>query len=217
MKNQHTVIEAFSEMAPEYERKVNNELQRFWGLSYYGFIDNLIDMTPLDDEDWILDVATGTSVIPMRLIERGKTKGKIFGVDITQAMLMGGKKKLELRGAKDLVRLTCGSALCMPFQSNRFDTILCGLASHHMDVDILLAEISRVLKPGGRLTIADVGGSPIWQYPVISTLIRTATYFYFLCTEGAARASSKSSTRMPSTWALPCISQRGTWNNATSG
>ncbi len=79
----------------------------------------------------------------------------------------------------------------MPYRNNLFDVILCGLATHHLNVPVVLAEMHRVLKNNGRLTIADVGGSTLWRNPLIKVLIRTATFIYFWPKEGYARAKSE--------------------------
>ncbi len=192
MGDERAIIEAFTELSPRYEQVVDGELNKFWGWSYAGFIDNLIDLSHITDEDVVLDVATGTAVVPRRLLEKGKTKGKIYGLDITPAMLDKAAQKIKANGSTSLIELTCGSAMAMPYQDGSFDIIVCGLATHHLDVPAVLGEMKRVLKAGGRLTIADVGGSPAWRLPVISHLIRLATFLYFLPKEGFARAHSES-------------------------
>jgi hypothetical protein len=55
-----------------------------------------------------------------------------------------------------------------------------------------LNEMSRLLRPGGRLTIADVGGASSWRQPPVSWAIRSATFLYFLPKEGYARARAES-------------------------
>lgn len=192
MGNRSVIVQAFTEMAPRYEQTVDGELQRFWGWSYAGFVENLIDLTPLREEDAVLDVATGTAVIPLKLVRGGKHTGRIVGLDITLAMLRKGRQKIEARGEPSPISLTCASAMSMPYGNGSFDVALCGLATHHLDVAVLLAEMSRVLRSGGRLTIADVSGSPAWRLPVVNTLIRIAAFLYFLPREGFARARSES-------------------------
>ena len=188
MSTHHDIVGAFSEIASHYERVVDGELRRFWGWSYEGFIDNLIRLTPLNEQDRVLDVATGTSVIPLKLTARSQYSGQITGLDITYAMLAQGKKKISARDAHHQITLVCANALAMPFRSGLYDVVVCGLATHHLDVGVLLDEIYRLLRPGGRLTIADVGGSTVWRQPMIGSLIRAATFLYFLPKEGAARA-----------------------------
>jgi ubiquinone/menaquinone biosynthesis C-methylase UbiE len=191
MSDKRLIIEAFTELAPRYERVVDRELQKFWGWSYEGFIENLINVTPFREADLILDVATGTAVIPLKLTHRGKAEGAIVGLDITLAMLEKAKQKINSNGRTSCISLACGSAMAMPFRNGLFDVIVCGLATHHLDVPVVLAEMHRVLKDSGKLTIADVGGASAWRLPMINALIRIATFLYFLPKEGYARARSE--------------------------
>jgi ubiquinone/menaquinone biosynthesis C-methylase UbiE len=188
MDDNRTIIKAFTDMAPKYEQVVDNELKNFWGWSYNNFVDNLLELTPIHDEDIILDVATGTAVIPLKLTKRGGRIHQIIGLDITFAMLEMAKAKINRNGLVEVINLTCASAMKMPFCSGAFNVILCGLATHHMDVPLLLSEMKRLLKPGGSFTIADAGGSPAWRLPVINLLIRMATFIYFLITQSLPRA-----------------------------
>jgi ubiquinone/menaquinone biosynthesis C-methylase UbiE len=191
MRSNQVIIKAFTELSPRYEQVVDGELKKFWGWSYEGFIDNLINLSDIQNKDIVLDVATGTGVIPLRLSQKGKTDGKIIGLDITQAMLHRAQAKIKEHGTPLPVELTCASAMSMPYKDGYFDAILCGLATHHLDVPVVLAEMYRVLKPGGRLNIADVGGSASWRLPGVNGLIRLATFTYFLPKEGYARAKSE--------------------------
>jgi ubiquinone/menaquinone biosynthesis C-methylase UbiE len=188
MSDKHFIVDAFSEIASHYEQVVDGELQRFWGWSYDGFIENLIRLTPLGENDRVLDVASGTAVIPLKLVAQAKTRGQITGLDITYAMLKKGKQKVDQHGASGLISLVCGNAMAMPFRDELFDVIVCGLATHHLNVPVLLAEMQRLLRPGGRITIADVGGASAWHTPLASAAIRSATFLYFLPKEGYARA-----------------------------
>ncbi len=192
MTAKDNLIEAFTELAPRYEEVVDDELRKFWGWSYGRFVEKLIEFTPIRKNDVILDVATGTAVIPLRLTEHHGSWGQIVGLDITLNMLKNGKKKIEAEKAPPNIDLTCATAMAMPFNRNSFDIVICGLAAHHMGVRQLLSEINRVLKTGGRLTIADVGGSPLWRFPGIKALLRIATFLYFLATENITRAWTES-------------------------
>ncbi len=192
MEEKEVVVEAFTELAPRYENVVNHELNKFWGWSYQGFIQFLIENTPISNGELLLDIATGTGVIP-RAVMQANPNCKIVGIDITQAMLKYGKQKLgaELFGKK--VFLTNGDAMWMPYKSSSFNLILCGLATHHMQVDLLTAEIYRILQENGRFSLADVGGSKLWRNPVINFFIRILAYLYFLITENKDRAWAEAS------------------------
>jgi ubiquinone/menaquinone biosynthesis C-methylase UbiE len=188
MKEQEVVIEAFSELAPRYEKVVDNELNRFWGWSYAGFVDRMIELTPISDDDIVLDLATGTSVIPRRLVERVKQAIRIVGLDITARMLKRGKEKIDQDQANKSIHLACGDAMIMPFSNESFNVVMCGLATHHMNVPRMLSEIRRVLKRGGRISLADAGGTRLWHIPLVKGLIRTGAFFYFLAIENFSRA-----------------------------
>ncbi len=192
MEEKEVVVEAFTELAPRYESVVNNELNKFWGWSYQGFINFLIENTSISDGELLLDIATGTGVIP-RAVMQANPNCKIVGIDITQAMLRHGKLKLgeDLFGKK--VFLTTGDAMWMPYATSSFNLIMCGLATHHMQVDQLTAEIYRILKENGRFSLADVGGSKLWRNPVVNFFIKILAYFYFLITENKDRASAEAS------------------------
>ena len=47
MVNKENIIETFTELAPRYEEVVNAELDRFWGWSYVGFVNQLILATSI--------------------------------------------------------------------------------------------------------------------------------------------------------------------------
>jgi ubiquinone/menaquinone biosynthesis C-methylase UbiE len=167
---------------------VDEELQTFWGWSYERFVTVLLESTDIQEGDFVLDVATGTAVIPLEINNQKGIEPRIVGLDITPTMLTLARQKLDGREAYSNITFTCASAMIMPFRKLSFDVAMCGLATHHMDVPTLVSEIGRVLKPRGKLTIADVGGSPLWRLPFINTLIRVAAFLYFLPGHGVSRA-----------------------------
>jgi ubiquinone/menaquinone biosynthesis C-methylase UbiE len=191
MTPEKTIIKAFTEMAPEYESKVDGELQRFWGWSYRAFIEHLIDVTPVKLGDKVLDVATGTGFIPRHLFLNGHSPKQVIALDITFEMLRNGKRLIRSRELESSVHLTCGSGMNLPYRSEYFDLVICGLASHHMRSSNLVPELIRVLKPGGTITIADVGSTPSWNNPIVKVLLRIGAFFYFLQVEGFSRALSE--------------------------
>ncbi len=188
MDNKDHIIETFTELAPRYEEVVNAELNRFWGWSYTGFVNQLIQATPIPDKGRMLDLATGTGVIPIKVTTEGLNKNRIHGLDITMSMLTRAKKKLVTNNIQDRVDLVCASATNIPYASASFDLVTCALATHHMDVKLLLSETCRILCKGGMLSIADVGGSNLWKSPIVKFLLRLAAFVYFLIKENMNRA-----------------------------
>jgi ubiquinone/menaquinone biosynthesis C-methylase UbiE len=192
MEEQEIVVEAFDELAPRYEKVVDSELNRFWGWSYAGFVDRLVEMTPIADGDFILDLATGTSVIPRKLVESVKKEYRVVGLDITARMLRSGQEKIARENAEEKIHLACGDAMVMPFRDGSFNVVLCGLATHHMNAARMLSEINRVLISGGRLSMADAGGSRLWRLPAVKGIIKVAAFLYFLAFENKSRAWAES-------------------------
>ena len=192
MAEQDEIITAFSEMAPRYESLMNSELNRFWGINYKDFVSRLLkDFSPHDDE-LILDIATGTAFIPSYLLGRKVKFRRIIGLDITFGMLMNGKNRLAKSCNENQVPLVCASAHAMPFKHGIYDQAICCLATHHMDAAALLSNINRSLKAGGRLHIADAGGSSKWKNKNIRFFIKIAAFLYFLFSENYSRALAES-------------------------
>jgi ubiquinone/menaquinone biosynthesis C-methylase UbiE len=188
MNNEENIIETFTELAPRYEQVVNLELNRFWGWSYAGFVDQLFQLTPVPAKGRILDLATGTGVIPIKVAAEGVSKSRIHGLDITMSMLARARKKMVSGSLQDRVDLLCASAMDIPYADGSFDLVTCALATHHMDVKLLLSETWRILREQGMLSIADVGGSNLWKLPVVKLLLRIAAFLYFLFKENVNRA-----------------------------
>lgn len=192
MTEQQEIITTFSEMAPRYESLMNSELNRFWGIDYQDFVSRLLkDFSPHADE-LILDIATGTAFIPSYLIDKNVKFSKIIGLDITFGMLMNGKHRMVKSSFDGKAPLVCASAHQMPFQHNTFDQAICCLATHHMDADVLLTNINLSLKEGGKLHIADAGGTSSWKNQFIRLFIKIAAFLYFLFSENYSRAKAES-------------------------
>ena len=193
MEDKTKIIEAFSEMAPRYEQVVDSELNRFWGWSYYGFVNLIIASTPIEPQDIILDVATGTGVIPSLLEKAGHPRNQIHGLDITMSMLIRAKGRSGDQNSHANQNLVCASAMEMPYANSGFSQVICGLATHHMDVKELILESYRILRSGGKLTIGDVGGSNIWKFPGVKFLLRIIAFSYFFLVENKSRAWAEAS------------------------
>jgi ubiquinone/menaquinone biosynthesis C-methylase UbiE len=157
------VLDAFTELAPQYEATMNRELQSFWGISYQEFVDRFIATIPFREGARLLDVATGTAMIPLQVTRRTPGIAYVVGLDITPAMLAHGQENVRSADESSRIRLVCGSGMVMPFGSKSFDVITCGLGMHHMDADQLVRQMKRVLSPSGWLLMADVGAAPIWR------------------------------------------------------
>jgi malonyl-CoA O-methyltransferase len=100
----------------------------------------------------ILDVGCGTGRITVRLLRRGAI---VCGIDITKAMLEKAKKKVLK--FKNRCELKLGSAYQIPYPDAEFDVVVCSLViSHLKNLDKVVGEMARVLKPNGEIVISDM-------------------------------------------------------------
>jgi ubiquinone/menaquinone biosynthesis C-methylase UbiE len=185
MADNGVMLEAFGELAPHYEETVNRELGAFLGLGYQEFVDHLVNQNRIGPDDLVLDVATGTALIPRTLVDKvGVGKG-VVGLDITPAMLQQARQRLATRSAYACIRLVCASAMSLPFAAGFFDVVICGFGTHHMDVPRTLSEMQRVLKPGGKLILADAGLPAFWRSAWWEALLKIGLQGYRLVCRGA--------------------------------
>jgi ubiquinone/menaquinone biosynthesis C-methylase UbiE len=129
--------------------------------------------SPLPGEK-VLDVCCGTGVAVRLALSRVAPGGSVAGLDIDPAMIEVAR---SLARSPDRVTVDwhCASAQAMPFESGTFDLVFCLQGLQFLpDCTAGLAEIRRVMKPGGRLVaivwnaIEYCGG----QYAVVQTLRR---------------------------------------------
>jgi SAM-dependent methyltransferase len=105
------------------------------------------------DTGKILDVACGPGAVTAALAKKAET---VTAFDVTPAMLDQARKRCDAAGLRN-VAFEHGAAETMPFDDAVFDGAVTRLALHHfVDPKVVLAEIFRVLRPGGLLVIADV-------------------------------------------------------------
>lgn len=97
----------------------------------------------------ILDVATGTARMPLALLRHRGFQGRVIGADLSRRMLGIAAYKL---GGEKRTNLILTPAERLPFPDNTFDAVTCLEALEFMSSpDAVLAEIARVLRPGGLL------------------------------------------------------------------
>jgi demethylmenaquinone methyltransferase/2-methoxy-6-polyprenyl-1,4-benzoquinol methylase len=119
-----------------------------------GWKQRLIEMLGLKGNERALDLACGTGDITFSIGER-LPAGDVIGLDITHKMLEIAESKRVERNAKN-VSFQRADIMSMPYADASFDCVSCGYALRNVpDVELALAEIARVLKPGGRFYSLD--------------------------------------------------------------
>ncbi len=97
----------------------------------------------------ILDVASGTAGVALQLAQRGV---RVVGVDLTEEMLRQGHRRVVAAGRGDQVGLVVGRAEQLPFPDGYFDALtFTYLLRYVRDPQATLAELARVLRPGGTM------------------------------------------------------------------
>jgi arsenite methyltransferase len=139
-----------------------------WHSTYRGkFIvwAELLDGLALRGDERVLDVGCGRGAVLMLAAER-VPRGKAVGIDLWRSRDQSGndpeatRRNAEAEGVADRVEIETADMTELPFEDASFDLVVSSLAIHNVHVqggrERALAEAARVLRPGGRLLIADL-------------------------------------------------------------
>lgn len=103
----------------------------------------------------VLDVATGTADVAM-LSARILKPQTIVGIDIADAMLDLGRKKIKAEGLDNIIKLENGNGETINYSDNTFDAITVAFGVRNFQhLDKGLQEMYRVMKPGARLVVLE--------------------------------------------------------------
>lgn len=103
-----------------------------------------------------LEIGSGTGVIARSLARRADMAGHVVGLDQSPAFVATARDLANAEGFADKIEFEVGDAHALRFETARFDAVIAHtLISHVTDPAAVLAEASRVLKPGGTLVLFD--------------------------------------------------------------
>lgn len=144
------VRSVFDSVAPKYDLMndlMSAGLHRVWK-AYTVAVANL------QIGDKALDIAGGTGDLALAFSKKVGKTGQVVHTDINEAMLSTGRNRLLDLG-KVLPTVVC-DAEKLPFPSDYFDVVSVAFGLRNMThKDIALAEMNRVLKPGGKLLVLE--------------------------------------------------------------
>ena len=123
-----------------------------------GFLDlrgQIIGLAQPRPEDVVVDVGSGTGLLSLAL---APMVSRVWAIDIADAMSEYLRTKAASAGLENIETVTA-SAVSLPLVDASADLVVSNYCFHHLDDDgkeRALAEIRRVLRPGGRLVFGDM-------------------------------------------------------------
>jgi len=156
-KSTRRIGRLFDDITPTYDL-----LNRFLSLSIdVGWRQRALDELRIENDDRVLDVATGTG--DLALLARSR-HASVVGVDLSRGMLTEAVRKWG-RAFPDRFPSVQGDALHLPFADASFDHAMVAFGIRNMpDMGAFVDEAHRVLRDGGRLAVLEFSLPP---YPVV--------------------------------------------------
>lgn len=162
------VAEMFNNVSPTYDllnRFMTMGIDTIWRKKA---IRALSDLKP----QLILDVATGTGDFALEAIRILNPK-KIIGIDISQGMLNVAKEKIKKKNLENQFDVQIADSESLPFEDASFDAITVAFGVRNFEnLEKGLAEMRRVLKPGGKAIILELSNPTVFP-------IKQLFHFYF--------------------------------------
>jgi len=143
--------DAFRDFERSGWNTVSKGYEAFFGPLTAQSVDVTLDAAGVIGGCDVLDVCTGHGVLALAATERG---AKVCAVDFSEAMVAAARRNAPSVDCRQ------GDAQDLPYPDNTFDAVVCGYGILHVpEPDRALAEMRRVLRPGGRVAIS------VWERP----------------------------------------------------
>ncbi|HET8809385.1 MAG TPA: bifunctional demethylmenaquinone methyltransferase/2-methoxy-6-polyprenyl-1,4-benzoquinol methylase UbiE [Flavobacteriaceae bacterium] len=114
----------------------------------------VVAIVAAENPENVLDIATGTGDLAISLAKTGAEK--IVGLDLSEGMLSVGRKKVAEEKLENKIELVQGDSEALPFETDSFDAITVAFGVRNFEnLEKGLAEIHRVLKPGGVFVVLE--------------------------------------------------------------
>lgn len=144
---------------PEYDDTAIRFLEALWGEGYLSpggpdEVDRVLAGLALAGRN-VLDIGCGSGGITLYLVEKHRVR-HATGFDVEAPVIEAARKRAAVRGLADHVEFIQAEPGILPFADGSFDAVFSKDALLHVpDKEALLADIFRVLKPGGVFAASD--------------------------------------------------------------
>jgi ubiquinone/menaquinone biosynthesis C-methylase UbiE len=144
------------EQARDAYNRISGLYDLLAGSSERKFIDAGLEMLDVKEGEAVLDIGFGTGYATLALARSVGDSGRVYGIDISEAMAERTRARLRKAGLEQRVRLRRGDAASLPFQSDLCDAIFISFTLELFDtpeIPVVLRECQRVLHRDGRMCV----------------------------------------------------------------
>ena len=120
---------------------------------YLSAVGSLIAAAEVQPGERMLEVGCGTGVLCRWLSRETGQRNPIVGMDVNAFFLREAAEIVRREGLADVVSFREGSAEILPFEDNSFDVAYSSTVIQRVNADLMLPEMVRVTKPGGRIAV----------------------------------------------------------------
>jgi SAM-dependent methyltransferase len=140
---------------------------------YGAVVDGLIDALTLPEGGTALEAGCGTGALTRRLARRVGPAGRVVGADINAYLLREAAALAGRAGLADRLTFRPGDVEALPFPDAGFDAALACTVLDEADADRGLAELARVVRPGGRVAVlVRADDLPSWDSLPLGSALR---------------------------------------------